>query len=172
MKHPEELFVSLAPQGFSLYSVSDQGRVMNVNREQMLSPSINKRGLPYVHLYDGSGGGKNRTVSTLVAKSFLDPPYLDHYDTVIHKNGDREDCRAENLAWRPRWFAIEYHQQFDRKAHLYFERRVLEATTNTIYDTITEAAAAHGVLRRDVKYTIESGNGFVPLGRGAIFEAV
>lgn len=145
---------------------------MNVDNGQVLAHSINQRGFSYVQLYDKPGRGKNRTVGTLVANAFLDAPYLEHYDTIIHKNGDRTDCRAENLAWRPRWFAIEYHQQFNQQPPLYFERRVLEATTNKVYDTITEAAIDHGVLRRDVKYSIEFGNGFVPLGRGAIFEAV
>lgn len=172
MNPQEERFVSLKSEGFSRYSVSDQGRIMNVKRETILAIAINQRGQSYVNMYADTNKGLNRSVSLLVANAFLDDPELEHYDSVIHKNGDRTDCRAENLAWRPRWFAIEYHQQFRGQPPLYFERKVFETTTNTIYDTIAEAAADHGVLRRDVKYSIERGNGFVPLGKGAIFSYI
>jgi hypothetical protein len=47
-----------------------------------------------------------------VAEAFLTDPYPDHFNSVIHLNGDRQDCRVQNLARRPRTFAIRYHRQF------------------------------------------------------------
>ena len=53
-----------------------------------------------------------RSVANLVADAFLEPSRNPAYNSVIHLNGDRLDCRVINLMRRPRWFAVKYHAMF------------------------------------------------------------
>jgi hypothetical protein len=101
------------------YAISRQGQVKNLRQDRILSQRVNQQGQPFVSVYDK---GWNRSLSPhiLVAHYFElpkeCPPNMDPltFDQLIHKNGDKTDCRYENLAWRPRWFAIAFHKQFHR----------------------------------------------------------
>lgn len=52
-----------------------------------------------------------RSVALLVAEAFVPRP-RDTFNSPIHLDGDRGNCRLVNLTWRPRWFAVKFHQQF------------------------------------------------------------
>lgn len=143
---------------------------MSLRTERMLTTSVNQSGHRYTHLVHDSGKGVSRSVGMLVAKAFLDAPPMDHYNSVIYKNGDKLDASITNLAWRPRWFAIDYHKQFQHPSILYSKNRVIETQTNAVYDNLLEAAVDHGVLWYDIKNSVEHGNGYVRLGGDAIFE--
>lgn len=98
---------------FPRYSVSDLGRVRNDSSTRIMSPF--KTGGGHVHVGLVKDGSQfNRSVAKLVAQSFLKLPN-DSWSlpTPINLNGDKEDCRASNLMWRPRWFALKFTQQFD-----------------------------------------------------------
>jgi hypothetical protein len=76
---------------------------------------VNKEGITYVGLI-ADGVQQKRTIAHLVAKAFLDPPPNSGFDSVIHLDGDRFNFSADNLMWRPRWFAMRFHRQFLTKA--------------------------------------------------------
>lgn len=95
---------------FPGYAISDLGNVCHQESGKDVARLKNTRGVLYVHL-NREGRQYSRSVAMLVAKHFDPPPYS-RYDTIIHLDGDRMNCEARNLRWRPRSFAINYHRQF------------------------------------------------------------
>lgn len=92
-----------------LYKVSDKGRVMSLERVQILKNG-NKRTLKskilkaghYTNGYEfvilrKDGQSFNKSVHRLVANAFLDP--IDGKYYVNHKNCNRTDNLVENLEW-------------------------------------------------------------------------
>jgi len=138
---------------FPRYLVSDHGNVQAVKTGRILHPSRNQQGHLKVNLMR-DGEIHTRTVNHLVAKAFLAPPEREDFISVIHLNGDKSDCSAHNLEWRPRYFAIQYHQQFHnrlfRTAHIPIE----DAKTGKKYRTVQEAVVHHGLLLNDVLVSI------------------
>lgn len=96
---------------FEQYSISTFGAVRR-GLDRFLAGHINQAGLVYVSLHRG-GKQFNRAVSPLVASAFLEPPQHSSWVTPIHLNGNRHDLYYQNLMWRPRWFASEYHYQIN-----------------------------------------------------------
>lgn len=97
---------------FESYSVSNYGAVRN-HRGRLLHMGVNQQGVLYVQLHK-SGKPHNRALAPIVAGAFIEPPRHHSWATPIHLNGIRADVHAQNLMWRPRWFATEYHQQIVR----------------------------------------------------------
>ena len=100
---------------FPGYSVNSEGVVRNDDREMVLARSVNQQGVVYVSLWRDHIQ-YNRAVPLIVAKTFLEPPPNPGFDSAIHLDGDKINTAASNLMWRPRWFAMRFHRQFQRKA--------------------------------------------------------
>lgn len=135
--------------GFPRYLVSSLGRIRAVKTDRILRPSRNQQGHLKVNLMR-DGEIHTRTVNHLVARAFLPEPEREDFISVIHLNGDKSDCSVHNLQWRPRYFAIQYHQQFAnrnfRNAHIPVE----DMKTGKKYTTVQEAVVRHGLLFNDV----------------------
>ena len=135
------------------YAVSDRGRVMNTNTDLIKHPSKNQQGILMVN-FSIRTKQYVRSVALLVAEQFVsraDVP--DHFDTPIHLDGNRENCRADNLMWRPRWFAVKYHQQFskeERKNRYGFQKFIRCVDTGEIFPNSWEAAIKYGLLDFDI----------------------
>lgn len=99
-------------QEFPGYSASDLGRIRNDKRGTLLTPVKQKLGYQYVGLIR-DGQQVQRALGKLIAETFVPRPngYV-VFDTVIHLNGERRNCQALNLMWRPRWFALAFMHQF------------------------------------------------------------
>ena len=90
------------------YQVSNLGRVKSVSRkvsnghgmvakeERILQPNTLAKGYYQVTLYNGETR-KCFQVHRLVASAFI--PNVDGYPQVNHRNGDKQDNRADNLEW-------------------------------------------------------------------------
>lgn len=102
----------------------------------------NQRGIISVGL-NRNGIQRKRSVSRLVAAAFLPEPKDPNFDTPIHLDGDRSNNRADNLMWRPRWFAIEYQQQFEHEED---GTPVKEVDSGIRFNSIREAAINYGLL--------------------------
>lgn len=138
---------------FPRYFIDDRGvvaRAPTFHRD--IKGRRNSTGVFFVTLYRYEGDEyfqQNRGLAKLVADLFLDPPPHPAFDTPTHLNGDRSDCRASNLVWRPRWFAINFHRQWqdswsDQVAPFH------NVTTGRAYKSLRECAEAEGVLMEDV----------------------
>lgn len=71
--------------------ISDNGRVLRLDTDTVLRPYV-INGHPRVVL-----DGKTRYIGRLVAEAFV--PNNGGFSDVRHINGDKMDCRAENLEW-------------------------------------------------------------------------
>jgi hypothetical protein len=99
---------------FPGYSVNSEGIVRNDSREKPLARMVNQQGVGYVCLVR-EGVQHKRSVGQIVANVFLPPPPNRHFNTPIYLDGDKLNAAASNLMWRPKWFAMRYHKQFEYK---------------------------------------------------------
>lgn len=134
---------------FPSYSVSDLGNIRSIKTGRNLKRSKNQQGHLKVNLAE-AGHVHTRNVNHLVAKTFLGEPPREHFDSIIHLDGDKTNCAATNLMWRPRYYSIKYHQQFDSYNFRNSTAGVIDIGTNRVYETIQEAAVEHGLLFFDI----------------------
>jgi hypothetical protein len=135
---------------FQSYSVSDMGQVRNDDTGRIMAIRKNPHGVRYVGLMKGA---KQRNVSLprLVAEAFVARPPQDRkqeFTAVIHLNGEQDNNRADNLMWRPHWFAMKYTQQF--KVGPTIETPVVELKTQEFYACPWVAALSFGLLEREI----------------------
>lgn len=135
---------------FPGYSVSVEGEVRNDDTGKLLANRVNVRGV-YVGLCKDRVQ-HSRMVSRLVASAFLDLPPLPYhrqtFDTPINLNGDRTDNHVKNLMWRPRWFAVKFHQQFGTDWSK--GPKVKEVATGAEFVNVLEAAKSFGLLAFEI----------------------
>lgn len=136
---------------FPDYAISTHGHVVNMKRggsDVRTSPN------QYGHIRVGLVKDRvqhTRSLAQLVAQTFLDPPKEEHFNTPIHLDGDLYNCRADNLMWRPRAFAIRYHKQFDSNTFLDPQPiKLEELDTGTVYESVKEACIENGLYWFDV----------------------
>lgn len=138
--------------GFSLYSVSSYGRIRNDVSDRILELNQNQTGVLHVGLWRNDKQ-HHRSVPLMVARAFVEKPYP-QFDTPINLNGDRTDCRVENLAWRPRWFAVKYNQQFLVNRDPVIPNRIRNTKTGEISDNSWDCAIRYGLIEEDLAMSI------------------
>lgn len=143
-----EVWVPLTDHGYPDYEISNWGQIRQTRNGRAIAQSRNTTGCMRVSLVDDTGARATVLVSRLVAQVFV-PGYSYIHNTPIHLDGNKEHGFADNLAWRPRWFAIQYHRQFRHRRHR-IESPIVEVTTGQQFDNSLEAARAFGVLERDI----------------------
>lgn len=135
---------------FPDYAVSEHGDIANIKTGMPRKLSTNQFGVVKITVYNEQKQLVTRSVARLVAEAFVPRPDLDAFDTPIHLDGDQLNCRAENLVWRPRWFAIKYHKQF-RNEHFHAARGTfIDLDTEEVYDSIKDICVRNGVFWQDV----------------------
>lgn len=135
------------------YAINRDGEVLTLETGLMKRRSLNQQGILMVN-FSINAKQHVRAVAPLVAHYFLSREDIpDHFDTPIHLNGDRTDCRVDNLAWRPRWFAVKYHRQFlpeERFKNFGFQSPVELINTGEVFPTSWEAAIKYGLLDKEI----------------------
>jgi hypothetical protein len=134
---------------FPDYSVSNYGEVRNDRKGVLRRPSRNQQGLPTINLRK-DGSLYCRSLSVLVARTFIEPDE-ERFDTVISLNGDRFNCRVDNLLWRPRPFAIRYHWQLEQEFFQKRTRPVAVIQTGERFGDVSEAAMAYGLIHAHIQ---------------------
>lgn len=134
---------------FPDYAVSDQGEIANIKSGMPRKTSVNQFGIVKVSLYKNGRELITRSVAVMVADAFVDGK-TEFFNTPIHLDGDRLNCRADNLMWRPRWFAVQYHRQFDTPDFHRMDVRIEELTTGREYENVKDACMDLGVYYNDV----------------------
>ena len=137
---------------FPDYWVSNLGQVRNENRDHILKPSLTKAGVLKVGLVR-AGKQLTRSVKVLVAESFV-PNTNELFDTPIQLDGDPLNVHADNLIWRPRWFAWKYHKQMEKVDEYLSTKSVKDSKTGLVYSSIANAAMSNGLLFVEVEMSV------------------
>jgi hypothetical protein len=135
-------------KSFPGYSVSDTGLVRNDDNDRIMTLMVNQFGIVNVGLTKNYVQYK-RAVSILVAIAFLLPPPQEAFDTPINLDGDRTNNRADNLMWRPRWFASQYFKQF-KSAPISPASPLEEIDSGEKFGSPREAAIRYGLKEMDI----------------------
>jgi hypothetical protein len=141
-------------EGFPGYSVNPLGQVRRDSSRRLLVPRYNQFGVPYVGLMR-DWGQHARSLPKLVAQAFI-PEHNVVFDTPIQIDGDRSNCRADNLMWRPRWYAVLYNRQFEQGRY----DHPIDVPVRVVSDDPEEfpnslaAACAFGLLEREVVLSV------------------
>lgn len=133
---------------FPDYAVSDEGEIVNIKTGMPRKTSINQQGIVKISLYLGREL-ITRSVAVMVADAFCTGK-SEFFNTPIHLDGDRENCRADNLMWRPRWFAVQYHRQFESDVFHQMNVRIEDTVTGVEYNSVKEACMELGLYYNDV----------------------
>jgi hypothetical protein len=141
---------------FEKYHVTSHGRVLNskTGRDMVFTPT--QFGDMTVGLMR-DGKQHRRSVKVLVAMMFVERPEHEEevFDTPIQLDGNRENLRADNILWRPRWFAVRYAKQFQEPIpSWHYVGPIYEVNSNWQYDTILEAAITNGQLCSDIHNSV------------------
>lgn len=134
---------------FPDYAVNDLGEVHNIKSGMPRKNSINQYGIVKISLYKNGRELITRSVAVMVAEAFV-PGQTDFFNTPIHLDGDRENCRAENLMWRPRWFAVQYHRQFNKEEFHDSDVHIEHLQTGKEYYSNKDACMDLGLYYNDV----------------------
>jgi hypothetical protein len=135
-------------ENFPKYEISNYGEIVNVDTARPMKYRMNGHGSLIVDL-TRDDGQYTRSVRHLVAKAFVEGRN-DIFDTVILKDGNQQNCTSLNMAWRPRWFAIEYRRQFKEVQMEIQEYGPLIDNEGVRYQTVQDAAVVNGCLMRDI----------------------
>lgn len=150
---------SLEPLGFPLYSVSDLGEVVNNNTWITKSYLKNQNGYKFVSLYQGPRR-LSRQVSVLVAETFIRGMYPLEWKTLIYLDGDLDNCKASNLAYRPRSYALRYNQAIRtvNRSKWHFEHTAIDWDGVELrFDNVVDSAMHFGILIEDVLKALDTG---------------
>ncbi|HMT68966.1 MAG TPA: hypothetical protein PKD16_02325 [Saprospiraceae bacterium] len=135
---------------FPDYAVSEQGDIANIKTGIPRKLSINGQGIVKITLYDTRKQLVTRSVARMVAEAFVPKPDQEIFDTPIHMDGELTNCRADNLVWRPRWFAIKYHRQFRNPEFHIARGTFIDIDSEEVYDSIKDICVRNGVFWQDV----------------------
>jgi hypothetical protein len=157
--------------GFVNYRISNLGRVYNVRLDKIMRTSTNNYGHVKISLLvDNVGERFTRSVAVMVAEAFVEQPH-EMCDYVIVLDGDLSNVRADNLAWRPRWYAWKYtHQLRSIQPTHYRNLAVRNITTGALYNSIMEAGVREGLLFEDIWRSTYTGVELFPYG--FVFEII
>lgn len=137
--------------GFPDYMVGSHGKIYNHKRSTWPLYTPTQNGDLTVGLtYDGVQ--YRRSVKVLVAEAHV-PGKSVEFDTPILLDGDKGNLRADNIEWRPRWFAWRYSQQFDNPPQWAYSGPVYEIHTGQMFESVIEAAIATGSLMSDIRHS-------------------
>jgi len=150
---------------FPEYGVAKTGVVYNLSTEKVRKPSLTREGAAKITLFRG-GKPYTRSLPKIVADVWLwndfDPQI---FDTPIHLDNDLSNNHVDNLAWRPRWFAVKYQRQYWNEEYRYSKTVVEDIKTGEIYKSIMDACQKYGYLYLDVLKSCTKGDEVYPTWR-------
>lgn len=160
-------------QEFPAYEISNRGEVYNTKRRQEMRTSVNNFGHVKITLTDYDGRRYTRSVAMLVATAFVEPPNI-LCDHLVVLDGDFTNVQADNLAWRPEWFAWKYTRQLKIPQPTHFQNlHTRNIDTGQEYESIIQASIVEGLLFTQVWKSTYSRIGVFPHGhRFEIIERV
>ncbi len=97
-----------------------------------------------------------RSLAVLVAEEFIEKPES-RFNTIIHFNNDRDNCRVDNLDWRPRLTALNYHRQFRRHIFLHAKYRFEQLDTGERFTGFVQPCTRYGLYFMHLLESAEQG---------------
>lgn len=159
--------------GFPLYSISDQGRVCNGKTGRIMRPQRTMTGELIVRLRENGEYG-TRSIRRLVAEAFVERPRDTHvpFDVAVLLDGNPDNVVADNIMWRPMWFAQTYSRQFNKYSESPWVNTCVTTNLNTkvVYDSVIDASIEDGVLIQDIWKSDETGSSTFPTGHRYMIE--
>ena len=143
---------------FPKYVVNPEGVIRNKRKEEPKSTRTNNRGDLIVDL-SRDDRPHTRKVSLLVAQTYLGEPENEAFNSVIHLDGDKLNCSVGNLAWRPRWFVVEYNRMFSEPP---YNVSVMNEETGEIFGTLREACIKYGLVEQRAYINARNGDRTFP----------
>jgi hypothetical protein len=147
---------------FPGYTISNSGVVVNTRFGQVMKHSRTQHGEHTVGLMR-DGHQYRRSVKVLVARAFVDGE-TDVFNTPILLNGVKDCLLATNIAWRPRWFAWKYSQQFEDVENWWFAGPVIDENTGEMYEHLFLAALKTGSLVKEIRLGLLNRTPVFPTG--------
>lgn len=139
---------------FPEYSVSSLGRISNTKRGKIVKQSVTQQGAAKVNFFK-DGVRHTRSVKVLVAHAFVEGR-TPTFDTPMHLDGDQLNNSADNLVWRPRWFAWKYKRQLEHTEYFeaFTDKPIKDIKTGLVYSNIVEAAMTNGLLFTEIRRSL------------------
>lgn len=137
---------------FPDYAVNQYGEIANMRSGLPRKPSINQHGILKISLYKNRRELFTRSVAVIVADAFVEGK-SEHWNTPIHLDGNHQNCRADNLMWRPRWFAVKFHKQFYKTNFYDLKLHIVELNTGREFYSVDEACTTFGLHYEDVYHS-------------------
>lgn len=160
-----EEWMNLEYLGFGDYSVSNYGEIRNDRTGRILKQSQNQSRTRKIGMMpDRTNQQVTLSVAVIVANAFLQSPPNERFDTPINLDGDRSNNRADNLLWRPRWFAVKYHQQF-YNGYRGLIVPTIEVYSGEIFETSWDAAVKYGLIDREIAISAANRTDIFPTGQ-------
>ena len=147
-------------EDFNDYEVSDKGRIRNANTGRQLGIYDNGHGVLQV-VMKRNRQAVCRSVHRLVASAFIHPAPDD--SVPMHIDDDWTNNSADNLVWKPRWFAVKRTKQAMR-SYPRDMRPIFMVKTGGIYSNALECAKMIGGLEDLVLLTAQNEYGATYLG--------
>lgn len=128
----------IALEEFPDYEICRRGLIRNKKTQRVRKVAPNAQGVIKVLLMKEKKQ-YTRSVAKLVATTFIREP--EEGEVVVHKDEDHANVSADNLEWKPRWFAQERAYQSKRDEPLRLGKIMMDAT-GVVYDSALECAKA------------------------------
>lgn len=155
-------------EGFWDYSISPEGEVINNKTDRIMTLSPTENGDLTVGLIK-DGIQYRRSVKVLVARAFVEGE-TEIFDTPIQLDGNKNNLRADNIVWRPRWFAWRYTRQFEEPhPYWYNSGPVVDIMNRLRYRSVFSASTINGVLCEDVYRSTINEQRVFPTGQIFVF---
>jgi hypothetical protein len=89
-------------EGFSRYTITPEGLVVNIQRARQVKPHMNSTGRLTIGLISDQNEQRTLGLARLIGKHFYGLPDDQYYDAV-HKDGDLMNVHPDNLVFEARW---------------------------------------------------------------------
>ena len=122
---------------------------MNITNDMLKTPTSNQQGVVSIN-FSRDRIQFRRSLTLLVAQTFLPKPERETFDTPINLDGNRFNNNVNNLMWRPRWFAIKYHAQLKKPTPFGFTGEIDLIETDERFKSVRECATKYGLLEKEV----------------------
>lgn len=154
---------------FPDYLITKEGRVYTARNMMERRPSMTREGAMKITLYH-EGLPYTRSLPLLIAKAFL---WNDHnpevFDTPIHLDNDLSHNHVDNLAWRPRWFAVKYQKQYWTTEFRNAHTKLQDVDTGVVYDSYIEPCQEFGILYIDIIQSCLQGSDCFPTRKRFVY---